>query len=94
MNSFKKYLMNQTEIISIFTKKTLGLTFALSAAAFAFGQEKASVTGTIVDKRNNIIHHNDEASDITFSDLRSHIDFFLEYMLSIDQLLNSRYRYA
>ncbi|CAD7816627.1 hypothetical protein CHRY9390_03207 [Chryseobacterium aquaeductus] len=44
--------MNQTEIISIITKKTLGLTFVLSAAAFAFGQEKVGVTGTIVDKSN------------------------------------------
>ena len=63
MNSFKKYLMNQTEIISIFTKKTLGLTFALSAAAFAFGQEKASVTGTIVDKSNQPVPY----ASVTFS---------------------------
>lgn len=56
--------------------------------------EHKSLVGTIVNKRNNIIHHNDEASDITFSDLLSHIDFFLEYMLSIEQLLNSRYRHA
>jgi len=63
MNSFKKYLMNQTEIISIFTRKTLGLTFALSAAAFAFGQEKASVTGTIVDKSNQPVPY----ASVTFS---------------------------
>lgn len=55
--------MNQTEIISIFTKKTLGLTFALSAAAIAFGQEKASVTGTIVDKSNQPVPY----ASVTFS---------------------------
>lgn len=41
--------MNQTDIINIFTKKTLGLTFVLSAAAFAFAQEKVSISGTIAN---------------------------------------------
>jgi len=52
--------------------------------------EHKNLVGTIVNKRNNIIHHNDEASDISFSDLLVHIDVFLEYMLSIEQLLNAR----
>lgn len=52
--------------------------------------EHKNLVGTIVNKRNNIIHHNDEASDISFSDLLVHIDVFLEYMLSIDQLLSAR----
>jgi hypothetical protein len=52
--------------------------------------EHKNLVGTIVNKRNNIIHHNDDASDITFSDLLVHIDVFLEYMLSIQQLLNAR----
>jgi outer membrane receptor protein involved in Fe transport len=60
---FKEYHMNQTEIISIFTKKTLGLTFVLSAAAFAFGQEKVGVTGTIVDKSNQPVPY----ASVTFS---------------------------
>lgn len=55
--------MNKTEIISIFTKKTLGLTFVLSAAAFAFGQEKVGVTGTIVDKSNQPVPY----ASVTFS---------------------------
>ena len=52
--------------------------------------EHKNLVGTIVNKRNNIIHHNDEASDISFSDLLVNIDVFLEYMLSIEQLLNAR----
>ena len=52
--------------------------------------EHKNLVGTIVNKRNNIIHHNDEASDISFSDLLVHIDVFLEYMLSIEQLLSAR----
>lgn len=52
--------------------------------------EHKNLVGTIVNKRNNIIHYNDEASDISFSDLLVHIDVFLEYMLSIERLLNVR----
>ncbi|MBT2623283.1 TonB-dependent receptor [Chryseobacterium sp. ISL-6] len=55
--------MNQTEIFNIFTKKTLGLTFVLSAAAFAFGQEKVGISGTIVNKNNQAVPY----ASVTFS---------------------------
>ncbi len=45
--------------------------------------EHKDLVNSVVIKRNNIIHHNDEASDISFSDLLSHIDVFLKYMESI-----------
>ena len=51
--------------------------------------EHKNLVGTIVNKRNNIIHHNDEASDISFSDLLVHIDVLLEYMLAIESLLSA-----
>lgn len=41
----------------------------------------------IVGKRNSIIHHNDEASDITFLDIVGHIDFSIEYIENIDRLI-------
>ena len=44
--------MIRTEITQNLTRKTLGLTFILSAAAFAFAQEKMNVSGQIVDKQN------------------------------------------
>lgn len=59
--------MNQTEIISIFTKKTLGLTFVLSAAAFAFAQDKVGVSGTVVDKSNQPVPY----ASVTFSNKQS-----------------------
>lgn len=59
--------MNQTEIISIFTKKTLGLTFVLSAAAFAFAQDKVGVSGTVVDKSNQPVAY----ASVTFSNKAS-----------------------
>lgn len=46
-----------------------------------------SLIETIVNKRNNIIHHNDDASDISFTDLIVHIDIFLEYMTSIEEVM-------
>ncbi|RKS97877.1 TonB-dependent receptor domain-containing protein [Chryseobacterium defluvii] len=55
--------MNQTEIINIFTKKTLGLTFVLSAAALAFAQEKVGITGNIVNKSNQAVPY----ASVTFS---------------------------
>ncbi|WP_326983034.1 TonB-dependent receptor [Chryseobacterium sp. MYb264] len=55
--------MNQTEIINLFTKKTLGLTFVLSAAAFAFGQEKVGVSGSVVNKSNQPVPY----ASVTFS---------------------------
>ncbi|MBV2166709.1 MAG: TonB-dependent receptor, partial [Kaistella sp.] len=44
--------MIRTEITQNLTRKTLGLTFILSTAAFAFAQEKMNVSGQIVDKQN------------------------------------------
>lgn len=55
--------MNQTEIINIFTKKTLGLTFVLSAAAFAFAQEKVGISGSVVNKNNQPVPY----ASVTFS---------------------------
>lgn len=51
--------------------------------------EHKNLVGMIVNKRNNIIHHNDDASDISFSDLLSHIDVFLAYMVSIETILSA-----
>ncbi|MBD8136939.1 hypothetical protein IFR10_15555 [Bacillus sp. CFBP 13597] len=38
----------------------------------------------IVTKRNDIVHHNDEASDISFSDIISNIKVIKDYILTID----------
>ncbi|HBT3200344.1 HEPN domain-containing protein [Klebsiella aerogenes] len=44
---------------------------------------------TIVIKRNNIIHHNDSANDISLADIRHHIDLFLSYMLAIEKVIHN-----
>lgn len=56
-------MKNKTEIVGIFTRKTLGLTLVLSAAAMAFAQEKAGVSGTIVNKKNQPVPY----ASVTFS---------------------------
>lgn len=47
-----------------------------------FEQNKDLVL-SIVNKRNNIIHHNDVANDISFTDILSYIEIFLIYMAAI-----------
>lgn len=45
------------------------------------------VVNSIVTKRNNIIHHNDNANDISLSDINGYIDLFLKYMEAIDKVI-------
>jgi len=42
-------------------------------------QNNKDLVNSIVTKRNNIIHHNDRAADVSFGDLISYIDIFLLY---------------
>ena len=56
-------MTNRIEISSIIKRRTLGLTFVLGAASLAFAQQKASVTGKIIDKQNNAVPY----ASITFS---------------------------
>ncbi len=62
--------MNQTEIFSIFSKKALGLTFVLSAAAIAFAQEKVNISGTVVNKDNQAVPY----ASVTFSNKANKIN--------------------
>lgn len=50
-------------------------------------KEQKDRLNTIVGKRNSIIHHNDEASDISFLDIVEHIEFFIKYIENIDRLI-------
>lgn len=42
---------------------------------------------TIVNKRNQIVHHNDNASDISFTDINSNIKIILEYIKNMDLII-------
>ena len=52
-------------------------------------QGNKDTINSVVRKRNSIVHQNDQAADISFSDLLLYIDSFLSYMKSIDDLVTS-----
>lgn len=45
--------------------------------------DNKDLVNTVVTKRNNIVHHNDSAMDISFSDLIVNIEVFKSYMEAI-----------
>lgn len=45
---------------------------------------------SIVVKRNKILHHNDEASDVTHDDLIDYISSLREYISFLDEIVSSR----
>jgi hypothetical protein len=48
-----------------------------------------SIIGSVVDKRNQIIHQNDNAADLTLDDITGYADRFLVYMRAINNLVVS-----
>lgn len=56
----------------------------LSSAGFIANKD---VVNAVVVKRNNIIHHNDNANDISLSDLCGYVDLFISYMGAIDDVI-------
>ncbi|CAD6491402.1 MAG: hypothetical protein FFODKBPE_00141 [Candidatus Argoarchaeum ethanivorans] len=52
------------------------------------------IIGSIVRKRNNIIHHNDEASDISFDDIIENINLIKEYIIIIDKEVINHISYS
>ena len=52
------------------------------------------IIGAIVTKRNNIIHHNDEASDISFNDIIVNIELIKEYITIIDKEVINHISYS
>jgi hypothetical protein len=43
------------------------------------------IINTIVVKRNKVVHHNDEASDISNNDLKDYIEILRNYLINIDK---------
>ncbi|MEM8640835.1 MAG: HEPN domain-containing protein [Cyanobacteria bacterium P01_G01_bin.54] len=51
-------------------------------------QRNKGLINAVVVKRNNIIHHNDNANDISFGDLLQYIKVILDYMKAVDEVTN------
>jgi RiboL-PSP-HEPN len=47
--------------------------------------DKKEVINSIVQKRNRIVHHNDDANDVSMLDLISYVDHLIEYINTITQ---------
>jgi hypothetical protein len=56
-------MTERMEIASLIRKRTLGLTFVLSAATLAFAQQKINISGKIVDTQNQTVPY----ASVTFS---------------------------
>ena len=54
--------------------KTIGIDLSASDVS-----KYKDVIASTVDKRNKIVHHNDDALDLSFSDIVRTIDQFNEY---------------
>jgi hypothetical protein len=50
-------------------------------------QNVKSVVGAVVEKRNSIIHKNDEAADLSLDDIITYADQFLSYMKAINSVV-------
>jgi len=51
-----------------------------------FNSQKERINAIVV-KRNKVIHHNDDASDVSNNDLLLNINIIIEYITNIDQLI-------
>ncbi len=72
---------NPFRTISLFKK------FGINLEGNVVFESQKDILQTIITKRNNIIHHNDDASDLAFSDIISHIEFIKKYILNIDDVI-------
>lgn len=70
-----------------FRTATLFSKFGIDLNGNGVFQEQKDKLNAIIGKRNNIIHHNDEASDISLRDISEHIEFFVSYIENIDSLI-------
>lgn len=48
-------------------------------------ENNKDLINTIVTKRNNIIHHNDTAADVSFGDLKAYINVIVPYMAAVKE---------
>ena len=55
-------------------------------------KSKKDTIGTIVNKRNQIVHHNHDASDVTVQDAISHIEMIISYLEILDRNFHKQNR--
>lgn len=63
--------------------KKLGINLNIDPV---FNSQKEQINAIVV-KRNKVIHHNDDASDVSNDDLLLNINIIIEYITNIDKLI-------
>ncbi len=66
---------------TIMTFRKLGIDLTKNVE---FNTRKDKI-GSIVNKRNSVVHHNDSASDVSIGDIIQNIEFLKQYMRVIDE---------
>lgn len=57
-------------------------------------ENNKDLVNAIVTKRNNIIHHNDTAADVSFGDLIAYIDIVIPYMKAVHDAASEQSSYT
>jgi hypothetical protein len=53
-------------------------------------RRRKDIVGAVVQKRNDIVHRNDDASEISFGDVSTYIEVFIEYLHGIEYAVQQR----
>ena len=69
----------------------LFINFGIKLSDYSGFVEKQEKIASIVTKRNQIIHYNDDASDVSDGDLKDNIIYIKEYMAAIDKAVCDKF---
>jgi hypothetical protein len=73
-----------------FKTRELFEMFGINLEESTYFNNTKELINTIITKRNNILHHNDNASDISNSDILFHIIEIEKYAFEIDKIVASK----
>lgn len=73
-----------------FRTRELFEMFGFNLDSTEFFNSNKELINTVITKRNNILHHNDEASDLSNSDVLGHIEIIKNYASEIDKLIEPK----
>lgn len=76
---------NVGKTISLFSKLGVNL---LSCDEF---NDNKDIISSIVVKRNDVVHHNDDVGDLSFIDIAGRVDYLMLYIKAIDDVIIDNY---
>lgn len=76
---------NVGKTISLFSRLGVNL---LSSDEF---NDNKDIISSIVTKRNDVVHHNDDVGDLSFIDIVGRVDYLMLYIKAIDDVIIQNY---